>query len=183
MISEPARRISTCIILAGISLMSIMCSQKAPHETGRYYDPELGYSIKKPEGWTLKKGDGISSSLIEIVSPWESAEDVFSDYVSVDVERFAEKTDLGEFFEEMVGNQAKEFDYFEELERGDTEIGGKKAKYLVFDIGMEEGYNRVKSFLVIKGRNGFLISGVAERSKFDDYLERFEKTALSFRFE
>lgn len=176
-------RIFACIIMAGLSVMCTMCSGSSPREPGRYYDPDLKYSIKKPEGWTLRKGDGISTSLIEIVSPWESAEDVFSDYVSVDVERFGDKRNLDEFFEEMVGNQAKEFDYFEELRRGDAEIGGRKAKYIVFDIGMKEGNNRVKSYVVIKGRNGFLISCVAERSKYEDCLERFEDTVSSFRFE
>lgn len=171
------------VLVAAISISFTGCSGEKVREQGRYYDEETGFSIVFPADWEVRKGDGINASLVEGVSPWEDDEDIFSEYVGVDVEEQEEKVSLEDMFEAMLGVQADEFEYFSEVERGDMKIGGVEAKYLVFDIGMEEGRNRVKSYTLVKGRKGYLISCVAEEGKFDRYLDLFEETAASFRFE
>ncbi len=69
------------------------------------------------------------------------------------------------------------------IERGDLQIDTKDAKYIIFDIGMDEGYNRVISFTLARDNRGYLISCLAEASKFDEYVSQFEQAANSFRFE
>jgi hypothetical protein len=152
-------------------------------EPGRYYNDENSFSIDFPDEWMLREGDGIDSPLIESVSPWEDDEDLFSEYVGVDIDELTGKADLKECFDEFKREQAQEFDHYEELESGDVEIDEIDAKYIVFDIGMEEGYNRVLAFLLVKGSREYFISCVAERSKFDDYRPVFEDVAHSFRCE
>ena len=67
--------------------------------------------------------------------------------------------------------------------RGEVKLGVEDARFLIFDIGMEEGRNRVISYTLIKKGKSFLIGCVAEDIKFDDYRERFEESAGTFRFE
>ncbi len=122
-------------------------------------------------------------SFIEAVSLWENDEDPFSEYIGIDIAKMPEETTLSELFDSMVEEQAKEFKYFNEIERGDITINGEDARYLIFDIGMEEGRNRVISYTLIKGKKSILISCVAEDTKFEDYRGRFEESAATFRFE
>ena len=177
------RNRAAIILSISMSLLVVMCSGEGYRETGRYYNKDMKFSIKIPEGWEVKEGDGIEVSMVELVSPWENDEDTFSEYIGVDVEHYAEKITLGELFDAMRQEQSQEFPYFEEHERGDVNINGEDAKYILFDIGMEEGYNKVICYALVKGKRGYLISCVAEASRFDEYFEIFQETAGSFRLE
>ncbi len=170
-----------CVIFA-CCLLS-MCSGETIRIPGRHYHDEMKFSIEFPKDWEIKEGDGEETCLVEAVSPWEDDEDAFSEYIGVDVEEFPEKIRLDELFDSMQEDQAREFSYFKELDRGDIEIDGQDAKYLLFEFKMVEGSNRAMSYTLVRGRKGYLISCVAEASKYDRYADAFEAAATSFRFE
>jgi hypothetical protein len=170
-----------CGILAVCLLNS--CSGETVRIPGRYYHDEMKFSIEFPKEWEIKEGDGEESSLVEGVSPWEDDEDAFSEYIGVDVEEFSEKIKLDELFDSMREDQAREFSYFKELDRCDIVIDGQDAKYLLFEFELDEGRNRAKSYTLVRDKRGYLISCVAEASKYDQYAEAFEAAAASFRFE
>ena len=170
-------------VVVAICLVSIQCSEKKSLEPGRFYSTENKFSIIFPEGWEVRVEDEINASHIEGVSPWEDDEDLFSEYIGIDIQQVEGGATLSEVFDSMVEEQAKEFEYFKEIERGDIKLNGNEARYLIFDIGMEEGRNRVISYTLIKKGKSFLIGCVAEDIKFDDYRERFEESAGTFRFE
>jgi hypothetical protein len=160
-----------------------MCSCGKNREPGRYYNEKKGFSIEFPDKWEIKKGDGVETPLVEAVSPWENEDDPFSEFISVDVEEFSEEIDLGKYAARLRQDQVGEFQYYEEIDRGETTINGVDAKITVYDIGMEEGTNRVLGFVLVKGMRGYLISCVAEDTKFSEYRETFEEAVFSFRFE
>jgi hypothetical protein len=164
-------------------LALMACSCEKSRDPDRHYDESKGFSIKFPKDWEIKRGDGVAAPLVEAVSSWEDDEDLFSEYVSVDVEEFAGDIGLEDMFERTREAQAGEFDHFEIEETGDIKIGSEDAKYMKFIIGMEEGRNRVLSYTLVKGRRGYLIGCVAEEGKFDRYSEIFRETAATFRFE
>ena len=164
-----------CVLLAGCG-----GSKKEPD---RYYHDTTGFSIQFPDGWMLREGDGVQASLVEGVSPWESEDDQFSEYVAVDVDELTGKVELEEYFNEYCTEQAAEFSNYEEIERGERTIGGKPAMYLLFEFGMEEGFNRALAFMLVKDKRAYLVSCLAEVSKFDDYRDTFEEAVSSFRIE
>lgn len=169
------------ILCAVVSMSMYSCGKD--HEPGRYYNEAKGFSIKFPDEWEIKEGDGIEAPLVEAVSPWEDEDDPFSEFISVDVEEFSENVDLERYTDRLRSDHAEEFPFYEEIEEGETTIDGVAAKSIVFDIGMEEGTNRVLGFVLAREKRGYLISCVAEDSKFSDYKEIFEEAIYSFRFE
>jgi hypothetical protein len=173
--------LAACMILT-VCLLST-CSGETIRIPGRYYHDELKFSIEMPDDWEIREGDGVESSLVEAVSPWEDDEDAFSEYIGVDVEELPGKIELDELFDSMREEQAREFSYFKELDRGDITIDRQDAKYLFFEFEIPEGRNRAISYTLVKGGKGFLISCVAEASKYDRYADAFETAAVSFRFE
>ncbi|MBN2185017.1 MAG: hypothetical protein JW746_06780 [Candidatus Krumholzibacteriota bacterium] len=170
-------------VAAAFCLINIQCSGKKSLEPGRFYSTEKKFSIIFPEGWEVRTEDWADGCHIEAVSPWEDDEDLFSEYIGVDVQPVEGGSSLSEVFAGMLDEQAKEFEYFKEIERGDIRLNGNDARYLIFDIGMEEGQNRVISYTLVKKGKSFLIGCVAEDVKFEDYRERFEESAGTFRFE
>lgn len=176
---------NTCMIAGMIVACCLLstCSGETVRIPGRYYHDGMQFSIEFPKEWEIREGDGMELSLVEAVSPWENDEDAFSEYIGVDVEELSEKVKLGELFESMRENQALEFSTFKELDKGDIKIERQDAKYLLFEFDMSEGRIRVMSYTLVKGKRGYLISCVAEASKYDRYKEAFEAAAASFRFE
>ena len=170
-------------VIAAVCLINILCSGKKSLEPGHYYSTEKKFSIIFPEGWEIKVEGSIDAPFVEAVSPWEDDEDPFSEYIGIDIDQLPGEITLSELFDSMLEEQAKEFEYFSEVERGDIKLGGEDARYLIFDIGMEEGRNRVISYTLINREKSILISCVAEDIKFEDYRGRFEESAGTFRFE
>jgi hypothetical protein len=170
-----------CLVLVSVS--QITCSGERPRDPGRYYHEAQNFSIAFPDGWRVVEGDGIDAPLVEAVSPWEDEADPFSEHISISVEDFAKNVDLEKFFETLREQDAREFSYYEEGEIRDARVDGEDAKFSIFDIGMEEGNNRVLSCTIVKGKKGYLISCVAEASKYELYEPVFEAALGSFRFE
>ncbi len=168
---------------AVLCLVNIQCSNKKDLEPGRFYSAEHEFSIIFPDGWEVRIDDSDGATHIEAVSAWEDDEDPFSDYIGIDIQSAGGVSSLSELFDGMVEEQALEFDYFKEVERGKIKLNGNDAMYLIFDIGMDEGRNRVISYTLIKNGKSYLIGCVAEDIKFDDYRGIFEKSAGTFRFE
>lgn len=159
------------------------CSRHHCTEPGCYHNKEKGFLITFPKEWNIEEGDGETEPIVEAVSPWEDDEDRFSEYVSVDIEELAEKMSLEDYFLQLRKEQSLDFPYFEEHDRGDVAINNRDAKWILFDVGSSEGIVRVLGFVLIKGKRGYLISCVAEGSKYDSYAETFEEIAYSFRLE
>jgi hypothetical protein len=152
-------------------------------EPGRYYDKDSGFSIKFPDEWSVREGYQEDEALVESVSPWEDDLDEFADHVSVDVEKLVPEVSLEAYFDETMEYQMDELPGFELRERGDTDLDNTDAMYVVFDFESEGGMVTVLGYATVKGSRGYLISCVAQTSKFHMYEDKFEEVAHSFKFE
>jgi hypothetical protein len=173
------------IVIGVLGLGSLFagCSGKSAAEPGRYYDRDRQFSIKFPEEWMIREGDGEEWPKVEAVSPWEDDYDEFSEYVTVDVEELPDASDLDTYFAETVRWQTDETPSYNERSRGDTEIDEVAAKWIAFDFESEGGIITVVGYSLVKGDTGYLISCVAQATKFESYKSQFDRIVNSFRLE
>jgi hypothetical protein len=167
----------------GIAFILASCASEQASDPGRYYNGDMGFSIKFHSGWEVVEGDGIELALVEAISPWEDDSDEYAEHISVDVEDLGWQPDLETYFAEMVDEQGDYLDGFRPGEKGSTEIDGVDARWIVFDFSSEGYPMRAVGYTFLNDRKAFLIAGVAQADKFVLYQHVFEQTAESFRFE
>jgi hypothetical protein len=175
-----SNRLFAAVVLGAVCAL---CCCGKEREPGRYYCEKAGFSIVFPGEWDVTEGDGVTAPIVEAVSPWEDDSDRFSEYVSVDIENLQERLSLEEYFAQVRKANSVDYALYEEHETGDTEIDNRKAKWTRFDVGSSEGVMAALGFVMIKGKRGYLISCVAERSRYASYTETFENIVSSFRLE
>ena len=159
------------------------CSRNSAPEPGRYYDRDQRFSIKFPEDWMIREGDGEEYANVEGVSPWESDYDEFSEYVAVDVEDLEGEVDLTSYFQETLDLQMDDTPGYREKARGDATVDDVKAKWVAFDFESEGGMVSVLGYALVTDDNGYLISCVAQKDKLQLYKSRFDYIVNSFRIE
>jgi hypothetical protein len=169
------------ITAAGLTLPG--CSRNSAPEPGRYYDKAERFSIKFPEDWMIREGDGEEYASVEAVSPWESDYDEFSEFVTVDVEQLEEGMDLAGYFELTARLEMEDTPGYRETGRGDAVIDDIKAKWIAFDFESEGGTVSVLGYALVEDDSGYLISCVGQTTKFPRYESRFEYIVNSFRAE
>ncbi|MFH1313403.1 MAG: PsbP-related protein [Candidatus Eisenbacteria bacterium] len=167
------------IAIEGLTLPG--CSRNSAPEPGRYYDRAERFSIRFPEDWMIREGDGEEYANVEAVSPWESDYDEFSEYVTVDVEELEGDMDLAGYFELTSDLQTEDTPAYRETGRGDAVIDDINAKWIAFDFEDEGGPISVLGYALVEDNNGYLISCVAQTSKFARYKSRFDYIVNSFR--
>ncbi len=168
-------------IICGIGFNG--CSRKQEPEPGRYYSKEKGFSIKFPEDWETKTGRAEYEPVIQAASRWEDDVDRFREYISIEVDDLYGEVSLEDYYKDSVEEQIKTIPSFREIESGELRLRNVRARWIIFGIGSEEEANTALVYCLVKGRRGYLISCVAEASKFPDYRSRFEEIVRSFRFE
>lgn len=171
------------LLLLAVGLGLVTCSHEAAIDPDRYYDKANGFSIKYPEAWSVCEGHAEDDPVVEGLSPWEDDYDEFAEHMTVDVELIEAGTSLDSYSEETIEAQMAEIPGFEVTERGRATLDGEDAVWIVFDFESEGGMVTVLGYSLVKGERGYLISGVAQSSKFSSYRNRFEQIAESFRFE
>jgi hypothetical protein len=171
----------TMVSVCGLGLSG--CSSDSLPEEGRYYNRDKGFSIKFPEEWSRKEGDGFEEPLIEATSPWESDYDEFSEFVSVDVEDLEEGMSLDDYFYINVKIQSEEMDGFRERERGQVEIDKVNTKWIIFDFEVDGSLLTSLSYVFVKEQKGYYIFCVSEIANFPEYKDKFEEISESFKFE
>lgn len=171
------------LLLLAVGLGLVTCSHEAAIDPDRYYDKANGFSIKYPEAWSVCEGHAEDDPMVEGLSPWEDDYDEFAEHMTVDVELIEAGTSLDSYSEETIEAQMAEIPGFEVTERGRATLDGEDAVWIVFDFESEGGMVTVLGYSLVKGERGYLISGVAQSSKFSSYRNRFEQIAESFRFE
>ena len=178
--------LTTILVLVALTVAGSTlpgCSRKSAPEPGRYYDRDQRFSIKFPDDWMIREGDGEEYADVEGVSPWESDYDEFSEFVTVDVEELEGKTDLASYFQETLDLQMEDTPGYLEKGRGDTTVDDVKAKWVAFDFESEGGMVSVLGYALVTDDNGYLISCVAQKDKIGLYKSRFDYIVNSFRVE
>jgi hypothetical protein len=171
------------LLVSALVLGSITCSRERAVDPERYYDRASGFSIKYPESWSIIEGHSEDEPLVEGLSPWEDDYDEFAEHVTVDVELVEAGTSLEAYFHETIEAQAAEIPGFQLTEQARMKIDGEDAIWIVFSLESEGGMITVLAYTMIRGERGYLVSCVAQATKFGSYRPLFEEVARTFRFE
>jgi hypothetical protein len=153
----------------------------SPKDPGRYYNKDLGFSIRFPEGWEIEIYD--QGNTITAICPVESGDDMFDETVSVTEIDFSEKVSLEDFHEQNIDIMGKTVDDFTIQDGGMVTFNNIRAKWIIFTYSNPHENVKVLGYSVLKGNRGYCITCDAEPSRFDDYYEILRSSAESFKFE
>ena len=170
--------LSTCLML----LTEAFASCSKTEEPGLFVSYSAGFSIKYPTDWTIYSSPDNWIPAVEGESPEESSDDEFSEFIAVDVIELSSKMSLDEYYRKYHEELVAETVSFEEHEVGEVKIGGKKAKYLLYDKEMPEAYWRILAYVFVRKDRAYVISCAAENRQFDRNMDLFREVAHTFRF-
>jgi hypothetical protein len=168
-----------CVLFLLNGLFS--CSKK--EEPAWFVTDAAGFAIRYPEEWGVYSDPLNWVPVVEGESPLEDESDDFSEYVAVDVEQLSSKMDTEDYFAVYCNTLAGENSYFEELESGEVEIGGKEWKFILYEKEMPEAYWQILAYITVNNSKGYVINCAAVREQFELHRETMEAIAHTFRFE
>jgi len=164
------KRIATlCAIVVCMAFLLnglVSCSKK-DEEEGWFLTDAAGFAIRYPEEWGVYSDPLNWVPVVEGESPLENESDYFSEYVAVDVEQLTPGMDVEDYFDVYGDKLQSENTCFEVLESGETEIGGKKWKFILYEKEMPEAYWRILAYLTVNDGNGYVINCAAVNDQFD----------------
>lgn len=169
--------------ICALFLLTGFLSCSKSDEPGWFVTKAAGFAIKYPEEWSVYSDPTNWMPVVEGESQLEDESDDFSEYVAVDVEELSSKIDAEDYFDQYRNLIAGENTYFEEHERGEVEIGGKKWKYILYDKEMPEAYWRILAYVTVNNGKGYVINCAAENQQFERNQETMMEIAHTFRFE
>lgn len=169
------------IYIVFLSTGFLSCSKS--DEPGWFVTKAAGFAIQYPEDWGIYSDPTSWVPVVEGESQLEDASDEFSEYVAVDVEELSSKIDLEDYFNQYRNILARENTYFEELERGEVEIGGKKWMYILYDKEMPEAYWRILVYVTVNNGKGYVINCAAVDRQFERNKDVMMAIVHTFRFE
>jgi hypothetical protein len=100
----------------------------------------------------------------------------------VDVETLPSKMSVDEYFDNYRRQLSAESRNFEQHEEGEVEIGGTKARYVLYDKEMPEAYWRILAYVMVKKGKGYVIHCAAENQQFARHQETLMEIAHTFEF-
>ncbi len=174
------------LLLTGccIVLLAGMCScSGGKEEPGLFVSEEAGFSIKFPEQWVIYEEVGNWIPAVEGESPLDDEDDGFSEYVAVDVETLPSKMSVDEYFDNYRKQLSSETRNFEQHEVGEVDIGGTKARYILYDKEMPEAYWRILAYVMVRKGKGYVINCAAENRQFARHQDALMSIAHTFEFE
>jgi serine/threonine-protein kinase len=141
-------------------------------------EPDKEISIRFPKGWEVKQG--AYGTKVMGLSPLSHDADNFAENVNVCEERVGRRMTLEKYRDLSYENMQEKLTQFEMLDEGVTELGGRKARWIVYSHVYSGLAMKVKAFLLIVGRWAFVITCTATPDTFDAYAGTFDAVAETF---
>ena len=171
------RPISIFVLILIIAALLLACNE--PKEEGRFYNDDLEFSIRFPDGWSTM-WDPESESWCAF-SPLENDADMFYEAIGVASFEMPLRFEVEELFEEIVKATTQESSGFREKDRGEAYIDDHTALWITYTYRMPEGQVQAKTYVLTDGYRAYIITCDAEPHKFSDYQAILEHSAESFR--
>jgi hypothetical protein len=152
-----------------------------PKAKGRYVSERYRYSIEFPEGWEMIVEDGGSSVIA--ISPPENDFDSFDEALSVLVFEGIGNVSLEDFYEDGVEVYHESYENFSIVDEGTIQIDNHNAMWIVFSYDLPDIAVRVLEYSLVKDGKGYVITADAEDTKYERYIDIFERASEGFRFE
>ena len=165
-------------ILFGVLVSLCACTSK-PVE---YHSKEKGFSIQFPKSWEIKEHT-MKSDVAEIVVAAAGTEGNGYQQINVAVENLPNEMGVEEYFRKEKEELSKALPQFQALEEGKETLNNQAARWLVYSMQTKDTPAKLIVYTVVKGKQGYSITGGTLVNQFDQYRPKFEATAKSFRLE
>ena len=121
--------------------------------------------------------------VVDFYTPSSEEEDDYGAFISVDAEEFGTRMSAKEYYDKVTITTKYQLEDFAELDSGQIELDGKPAYWLMFEHYAEGEYITVLGYAMTNNNTGYLISCGTLSEDFDYYLDIFQRTVESFRYE
>jgi hypothetical protein len=170
-----------CSFIIALS-SSLSCKSKS---TVRYYSREKGFSIEFPKDWKIEEGI-MGTAILARVPQVEKGTRIKQNLnVTIQDKGKIEADSLEEFMERQLEG-IKKLKSFKELtihDEGYVIIDKVRSKWYICSYSFADRQVKMVVYILKKGTLFYLITGLADFKQFDIYMNIFNDTARSFRFE
>ena len=166
------------IAVVAVAVPALSCRRREPD---RYCDEASGFSMRLPPGWPSERGFAEKVLVLE-EDPLDPAGANITVY-AWNLHRLMSLEDYGRRRRQIMTRMVAGFS---EVESGDAEIDGRRAKWIVYASGRRQAQAGEQArrlhlhFLIVSGETGYEIDCSAPAGKLDRYRATFEDTAASF---
>lgn len=165
-------KITVCLVMIGLT----GCARKK-REPGRYYNEEAGFSVKLPAGWEVYLSDNATMAANFKAGGNISANALITVWCPND--NLLEDAHLEDCFEKTIAPDTRSHSDISEVERGDTNIGGLKAKWQACSYTFRETRSTCLLYVTTRGRRCITISYSSAPETFDKHRDMFESITAS----
>jgi hypothetical protein len=149
----------------------------APSGTERYENPEFGFTLDYPQGWTVNDQPGVAALLVNQAS----AQDGFAESVNVVTEELPGEIPLDDYTEATMRNLEAGFGQIDVIEEGPTTIGGLPAHSIEYRA---EQQGQTLSFFqtwLIDETTAFVLTYTGANEGFEELRPEADTIIESFR--
>ena len=170
--------IGSGLLLAAVAAAVLSGCGGAPPPTPegwkRYEFDEQKCSLAAPSGWTHQDA-GMAQVLL---SPSDAT--AFRENVNVVREKLPSSLSASVYRDKSLQSMQAMLPGYEQLDTGETRLGGREAAYIAYRHRMGGQDLRVLAFLVTRGTSGYVVTCTATGESFDRYEDTFRKIADTF---
>jgi hypothetical protein len=160
-------------------LISLAACTSKPVE---YHSKEKGFSIQFPKGWEIKEHT-MKSDIAEVVVQAAGNEGNSYQQINVAVENLPNEMGVEEYFQKEKEELSKMLPQFQAVEEGKETLNSQPGRWLVYTMQAKDTQAKLIVYALVKGKQGYSITGGAMASQFDQYRPKFEASARSFKLE
>ncbi|KAB8332756.1 serine/threonine protein kinase [Scytonema tolypothrichoides VB-61278] len=166
--------------LVAISLATIsIFKPPTPEFFLQYENSNFGIKIKYPESWQKQDiNNPVTKEVVAFVSPKQSDVDKFQEKVTISVEEFSGTLD--EFRKSSVQEINKNILNAKIVSTSQTFFANKLGSELVFTGKTGENSLQNLQVFTLKGDKAYVITYIAEKDNYDEFLKTVEKMMKSF---
>lgn len=167
------------ILLVLVFTLLLFADGASAQQMKKYTDKEGHFTLSYPSNWEMM--EGFQGTVVSVVSPMESEQDQFRENVNVVIEPLDAEISLEDYFEMSRQNLREAFQSYQEHDSGEVNLGGVKAKRLVYSFKIENISVKCLLYVVVKGKYAYAVTGGSTPQDFAKHLKQLEAVAGSFR--
>lgn len=137
-----------------------------------------GFSVAYPPSWHIREEKGASGPVIALVSAQDSADDEFSETLSITVDTLQPGSDLNTFAGAKM-RDLQDCDGFDLHNKQDF-LGKMPGKSITFSYNVNGVIMSATAHFFVHGNKGYALAGVATPRAFPRYEPTFNQIAASF---
>jgi serine/threonine-protein kinase len=174
---------SAIAIIIGLMFLSLRFPKTVAPPTNlpmsTYQNPDYGFKINYPQGWSQKQRDDFFTSGVVFNSVLNGTDDNFAENVSILVENLPHNTSLDRYTDDSI-REIKTLSDPNVSEPQSISIANKMGKTVTY-MGEDNGYSvKRRQTWTVNGDRVYILTYTATPKQFDTYLSTVDKMLESF---